>query len=177
MKLIISTSNRIGNSYKIGNDIKEEKDTFISLNNCNLKYCMGCRSCINGYVKYCIIRDDMDKIYENLDKYNDIVFICPIYMDFINGITKNLIDRLYSYYGNKNLKGKNVYLITIGDESEEEQEPVVETIKAYFNDMSTFFDFNFKFIRNFTSNIDHDVVKSYNNYNEIIESIRNNFDK
>lgn len=177
MKLIISTSNRIGNSYKIGNDIKEDGDTFIDLNNCNLKYCMGCRTCINGYVEHCVIRDDMDKIYENLDKYNDIVFICPIYMDFINGIAKNLIDRLYSYYGNKHLENKNVYLITVGDESEKEQEPVVKVITDYFIDMSTFFDFKFKFIRNFTSEKDHDVTKSYDNYNDLIEEIKKDLKK
>lgn len=45
MKLLINTSYREKNCYKILNDIKENDDHMVSLANKEIKRCMGCCEC------------------------------------------------------------------------------------------------------------------------------------
>ena len=115
MNLYISGSNRNKNCYKILNDIKNKEDKIISLKNKNINYCLGCSSCINKLKEYCVIKDDMREIYLEMKEANKIIIASPIYMNFITGILKNMIDRLNPYSSHDEiLKGKKVYLILTG---------------------------------------------------------------
>lgn len=177
MNLYINGSNRNKNCYRILNDVKTENDKLISLADKSINYCLGCNSCRNNLENYCIIEDDMLDIYEYMLKADKIIIASPIYMNHITGILKNVIDRWnpFSYRGN--LKGKDIYLITIGQMSEQENKDIANTIKEYFEGISEFMEFRFHFIRNLTAGdietVD-DVSKMYKNYDEIIEEIKNN---
>ena len=110
-------------------------------------------------------------------KFDKIVFACPIYMNFINGTTKNIIERLNTFYMHPEvIKNKSIYLIIIGEMSEEENKETVEIITKYFESLTEFMEFNFKFLGYLSSGIIEeidDIEKNNANYKEIIERIKN----
>ena len=106
MNLYISGSNRKHNSYFFLKRIKNEEDILISLDELNIKNCLGCNVCQKNETNKCILNDDMQKIYSLIEKSNKIVIMSPIYMNFITGILKNVIDRFNPYCASEKLKGK-----------------------------------------------------------------------
>ena len=133
---------------------------------------------MNNLQEYCVIDDDMREIYHEMKKANKIVKATPIYMNHISGILKNVIDRLNPYSRHEELlKGKKVYIITVGQMDEEENKDIADNIKSYFESLAEedFMDFNVFFLRNLSSGdirtID-DVTKNYDNYNQIIEELK-----
>ncbi len=93
MNLYISGSNRKHNSYNFLKKIKEDEDVLYSLDDLNIKHCIGCNACQKNEENKCILNDDMKAIYDNIDKCNKIIIMSPIYMNHITGILKNVIDR------------------------------------------------------------------------------------
>lgn len=177
MNLYINGSNRNKNCFKVLNDLKQDGDKIISLANKSINYCLGCSSCMEELESFCIIEDDdMQGIYNGMLEANKIIIASPIYMNHITGILKNVIDRLNPFSCHGNLKGKKIYLITIGQMSEEENEEIADSIKKYFESISEFMEFEFVFVRNLTSGdveeID-DVSKVYENYDNILEEMKN----
>ena len=133
---------------------------------------------MNNLQEYCVIDDDMREIYHEMKKANKIVIATPIYMNHISGILKNVIDRLNPYSRHEELlKGKKVYIITVGQMDEEENKDIADNIKSYFESLAEedFMDFNVFFLRNLSSGdirtID-DVTKNYDNYHQIIEELK-----
>lgn len=176
MNLYINGSNRNKNCFKVLNDLKEENEKLISLADKSINYCLGCSSCMEELPSYCIMEDDdMQEIYSEMIKADKIIIASPIYMNHITGILKNVIDRLNPFSCHGNLKGKKIYLITIGQMSEEENEEIADSINKYFESLSEFMEFEFVFIKNLTSGdiaeID-DVSKAYENYEKIIEEMK-----
>ena len=178
MTLYISGSNRKKNCYKILEDLKGENDKLIALADKNIQYCLGCNTCMNNLEEYCVIDDDMREIYYEMKKADKIVIATPIYMNHISGILKNVIDRLNPYSSHDELlKGKKVYIITVGQMDEEENEEIADNIKSYFESLAEedFMDFNVVFLRNLSSgdieNID-DVTKNNDNYSQIIKELK-----
>lgn len=151
MNLYISGSNRKKNSYEFLNDLMEEKDILISLADLEIKYCIGCCSCMKELPNYCILKDDMKAIYNSILKADKIIIMSPIYMNQITGILKNMIDRLNPFCCHELMKGKKVYLITVGQMNEKENAEIEEDIKKYFEGLSEFFYFDFLYLKNLSS--------------------------
>ncbi len=176
MNLYICGSNRNKNCYKVLNDLKNEGDKLISLSQKNIKYCLGCSACINELENFCIQEDDMIDIYNSMIEAENIVIASPVYMNHLTGILKNVIDRLNPFSCHGNLKGKKVYLIAIGQMSEEENEEIANNLKDYFEGLSEFMEFEFKFLRYLSSGdvetVD-DIYENYENYEKIIEELKN----
>lgn len=176
MVLYISGSNRKENCFKILNDLKEKDDILIALADKSINYCLGCNACMNNLKEYCIMEDDMQEIYKAMQKTNKIVIASPIYMNHITGILKNVIDRLNPYSSHYDLlKDKTIYLITVGQMNEEENENIAVNIKEYFESIGEFMEFKTIFLKNFTSGdietIDN-ITKMYHNYEEIINKLK-----
>ena len=173
MVLYINGSNRKENCSRILNDLKEKDDKLIELSEMSINYCLGCNACANNLEEYCVIEDDMQEIYEDIKKVNKIVIATPIYMNHITGLLKNVIDRFNPYVSHEELlKRKTVYLITVGQMSEEENQDIAMNIKEYFESIGEFMEFNVVFLKNFTSGETDDVTKTYKNYEEIIKKIK-----
>lgn len=177
MSLFISGSNRKHNSYNFLNKIKTDNDMLYSLNDLEIKYCLGCSACQKNEDNHCILKDDMDKIYQAISENDKIIIMCPIYMNQIPGILKNIFDRFNPYCASEKLKNKKIYLITVGQMSEEEQEEVCNSIKEWFESIAEFLYFDFEYLYNFTSGdileFD-DINKMYSEkeLSEIINSIK-----
>lgn len=176
MNLYISGSNRKGNCYKIANDLKSKSDKFIALAEKHINYCIGCSACAKGLEQYCAIKDDMQEIYYDMAKAEKIIIITPIYMNHITGILKNVIDRWNPYEAHPELlKDKKIYIITVGQMSEEENEDVTNNIKEYFESLGEFMEFETVLLRYLSSGdietID-DVKQNNANYIEIIQQMK-----
>lgn len=176
--LYICGSNRKGNCYKILNDLREKENKLITLADKSINYCLGCNSCTNNIKEYCVIDDDMYEIYKEISKVDKIVIASPIYMNHITGLLKNMIDRFNPYSSHDELlKGKTIYLITVGQMSEEENKEIATNIKQYFEGLGEFMEFEVVFLKNLSSGDIDDVTKMYDNYKEIIRNINKEIHK
>ena len=59
---------------------------------CDIQFCRGCKKCFKN--ERCDIDDDINSISDGLNKADILVFYTSVYADFINGYTKNMLDRL-----------------------------------------------------------------------------------
>ena len=169
--LLINCSNREKNCYKVLNDIKKESDTLISLSNKNMNFCLGCDSCKNDLENYCVLDDFItNNLYKEMINNDVIVIASPMYMSNINGILKNLIDRMNPFYHHGDLfKNKKVYLILTGQATKEENEEEIQKIVKQFDGLSEWLFDEFKFLDYFEGYNDLDSDK---NYDEKIERIK-----
>ena len=119
----------------------------------------------------------MQKIYDLIEKCDKIIIMSPIYMNFITGILKNVIDRFNPYCASEKLRGKKIMLLTVGQMEESEQQEIVDKIEDYFKSITEFLYFDFEYLYNFTSGdileID-DINKMYkeDQLEEIIKNIK-----
>jgi multimeric flavodoxin WrbA len=88
--------------------------TFIRPHEMNIEHCRGCGSCSSS--GKCVIRDDMHRIYDCVEKNEIIILATPIYFSGPSSIMKQVIDRFQCVWaaskGKK--KGKAVALIAAG---------------------------------------------------------------
>lgn len=70
----------------------------------NIAPCDGCGSCRETGV--CHIQDDMQSIYQQLEKADAIIFGSPVYFGSVSAQAKAIIDRTYLFIGDRRLKGK-----------------------------------------------------------------------
>lgn len=121
--LIISTSLRGGSNSEIlakecekgareaGCDVE-----FVSLKGKNIRYCIGCLSCLNTGA--CVLKDDVAEIMAKVKEAETIVFATPIYYYEMSGQMKTLLDRLNPLY-ESDYKFRDIYMIATAAEPEE----------------------------------------------------------
>ncbi len=66
--------------------------------------CDGCGRCRK--TDGCQIADDMQPIYDELEKADAIVFGSPVYFGSVSAQAKAIMDRTYAFLADKRLKGK-----------------------------------------------------------------------
>ena len=107
----------------------------------------------------CVLDDFItNDLYSEILKENNIVFASPMYMSNINGIFKNLLDRLNPFYNHKLLEGKNIYLIMSGYATKEENEEEINGIIEYFKGISEYWYFNFEFLDYFVDSNESEII-------------------
>lgn len=176
MRLFINGSPREKKSYNILKDIMNESDKLISLANKDIKGCTGCNACLKEIDNYCILNDYMTTdIYPKIKEANKIIIASPLYMSNITGLLKNMIDRLYAFYNENYLEGKELYLILTGQCSEEVNSTEIKAITEYFEGISEWMNFKFTFLNYFSSGNTREVdnvKKTEQNYQEKINNIK-----
>lgn len=80
--------------------------------------CTACNSCRND-TKGCIIKDDMQLLYEEVKSSNILVLATPIYWWNMTAQLKTFIDRLYALRS-PDFKGKEIVLIMTHEGTEED---------------------------------------------------------
>ncbi len=104
MKILVLVSNekKLGNTEKIvrsflrgANTVKNEI-TYISLADLSIKSCIDCNSCESLSKSYCVHTDDMEIIFQEIEKNDCIVFATPVYFNFFSGKMKMMIDRFHA---------------------------------------------------------------------------------
>lgn len=158
--LLINCSNQEKNCYNILQNIKKENDTFISLSNKQMSFCLGCESCQKELPNHCVLNDYITNyVYDEVLKEDTIVLASPMYMSNINGILKNLLDRFNAFYNHGLLRGKKIYLIMSGYASNEENQEEINNIINYFNGISEFLYFEFQFLDYFVDSDNQSVIE------------------
>jgi len=70
----------------------------------NISPCDGCDACAKSGV--CKIKDDMQTIYEQLEKADGIILGTPVYFWNVSAQAKTIMDRTFSFLRVNKLKGK-----------------------------------------------------------------------
>jgi multimeric flavodoxin WrbA len=75
----------------------------------SLKPCDGCRTCFE--TKNCVIRDDVEKLFEKMTQADVIIIGSPVYFFNVNAQTKTFIDRVGYLH---NARGRKAFRNRIG---------------------------------------------------------------
>ena len=90
----------------------------VSIGNLKIAPCNGCDACIAKPEVGCIVKDDMQPLYQKIKQAQGVIFATPIYWFTMSAQLKAFIDRSYSIQGNDSwaFTGKDVgVIITYGD--------------------------------------------------------------
>jgi multimeric flavodoxin WrbA len=66
----------------------------IDLAHRDIRPCRGCRLCFDRGEGSCPLRDDLPRIRDAIESHDATVFASPIYVEDVNGVMKNFIDRM-----------------------------------------------------------------------------------
>jgi len=70
----------------------------------NIAPCDGCNGCRKTSV--CLIKDDMQAIYQEMETADGIIFGSPVYFGSVSAQCKAVMDRTFAFLGRLKLKGK-----------------------------------------------------------------------
>jgi multimeric flavodoxin WrbA len=103
---IIASQRKAGNTAFIVNKLLEgakdqgAKTQSFLFGDLNIYPCRGCMACHKG-AKCCVINDDMQKIYEEMEHADAVVLGLPIYMGQMSAQGKIFTDRLFARFSPK----------------------------------------------------------------------------
>ena len=83
----------------------------LQIGHMDLGLCRGCRVCFDLGEEKCPLKDELLSIKEKILAADGIIAASPVYVDDVNGIMKNLIDRLAHVCHRPQFAGKTVYLL------------------------------------------------------------------
>lgn len=84
----------------------------ISLGHADIKICRGCRACFDKGEEKCPLKDDLLAIRDKILEADGIIAASPVYVEDINGIMKNWIDRMAFLCHRQAFAGKTALAIT-----------------------------------------------------------------
>ncbi|MFA6190296.1 MAG: flavodoxin family protein [Candidatus Staskawiczbacteria bacterium] len=90
----------------------------ILLKDKKIKPCNACGGCYKSHK--CIVKDDMQKIYNKILDADILVLGSPTYFDNVSAIMKSFMDRCLPLYLSEELKSKKVALLSVGNFKEGE---------------------------------------------------------
>lgn len=122
--LVIIGSRREGNSWVLGNKIKESlKKERISVDmitpgNQKIYLCTGCMDCDENGI--CDFKDDMVDNVAKVTMSDYLIFITPTRWNLLSGDLKIFMDRLNPLYVSRKLKDKKMIALVVGAKKKEE---------------------------------------------------------
>lgn len=105
---------------------------FFSVRNKEIGFCIHCDHCLKH--KECIIKDDMNTIYQLLKDATGIIFATPVYNGGVSGQIKTIMDRCRALLAadSKVLKYKIGMAIAIGGDRIGGQELAIQQIHTFY---------------------------------------------
>lgn len=119
----ISSGRRKGNTDRIVQMIGAHLDALaerrgvpleferVYLASMDVRPCRGCRVCFDRGEQHCPLKDDVPALKAKVDAADGIILASPVYVDDVNGIAKNWIDRLAYVCHRPQFFGKSAYLV------------------------------------------------------------------
>ncbi|MCA1916017.1 NAD(P)H-dependent oxidoreductase [Methanospirillum hungatei] len=107
--------------------IEDLKMKSVSLADAKIGPCKGCRKCME--TGYCVVKDDFNSIARKMLKSDLLIIGSPVYFQDVSGRVKNLIDRTYSLWHDRQLKGKKVIPVAVSAVSGEDR--ALETLRIW----------------------------------------------
>ncbi len=148
--LIINGSPRKnGHTEKLTNEVirgikttsKEAKIEQIKATEKNISPCTACGVCEGE--SYCIIKDDMQEVYQKIEACDVIIIASPLYFCTVTAQIKPLIDRAQMYFNNRVFRNNPIIkednkrkgiLVSTGGSEYPNQFSCIETTISYFFD-------------------------------------------
>lgn len=84
----------------------------IQLSQLKIKTCCGCRACFDIGEEKCPLKDELLITWEKIHQADGIIAASPVYVEDVNGIMKNWIDRMAFNCHRPAFAGKTVYIVT-----------------------------------------------------------------
>jgi len=121
---ILSSGRKNGNTAHFATEIESELQEIgkiyetpmvferIRLSELNLKFCCGCRLCFDKGEGCCPLTDDLLAIRDKISQADGIILGSPVYVEDVNGIMKNWIDRMAFNSHRPAFAGKAAIVIT-----------------------------------------------------------------
>lgn len=121
---IVSSGRKSGNTERIVRRMEEELLNMaaeknikieleqIHLGSLDIKFCRGCRVCFDKGEELCPLKDDFLSIRDKISQADGIILASPVYVEDINGIMKNWIDRMAFNCHRPAFAGKTAVIIT-----------------------------------------------------------------
>jgi multimeric flavodoxin WrbA len=81
------------------------------LGHMDVQLCRGCRTCFDHGEDKCPLKDDLPTIKAHMDAADGIILASPVYVNDVNGIAKNWMDRLAYVCHRPAFAGKCAYLL------------------------------------------------------------------
>lgn len=88
----------------------------INIRDMELKFCIGCLSCQR--TGKCVLRDDMNALYDTVQRADILVFATPVYYYGMTGQLKTFLDRLNPLFSKDN-SFKEIYVLMSAAEDED----------------------------------------------------------
>ncbi|MDD1723797.1 MAG: flavodoxin family protein, partial [Methanospirillum sp.] len=110
-----------------GADIPGLRIKKVTLSRRTIHPCRGCGKCMEK--GRCVLSDDFESIARKMMKSDLIIIGSPVYFHDVTGQVKNLIDRTYSLWHERRLKGKKVIPVAVSAESGEDR--ALETLRIW----------------------------------------------
>ena len=83
----------------------------INLARQNIQMCRGCRVCFSKGEDLCPLKDDLLAIKEKVETADTLILASPVYVDDVNGVMKNWIDRMAFVCHRPEFAGKLAYTV------------------------------------------------------------------
>lgn len=126
MKIIslVSSGRRNGNTNQITEHIEteilklsEKNNIFVDIKHTSIafsgiQFCIGCRVCFDKGEILCPLKDDLLAIKSSLDNADGIILASPVYVEDVNGVMKNWIDRMAFNCHRPAFSGKSAIILT-----------------------------------------------------------------
>lgn len=99
----------------------------VSLSGLKIRPCKACKKCME--TGKCVVSDDFGSLAKKMLKSDLIIIGSPVYFHDVSGEVKNLIDRTYSLWHERQLKGKRVIPVAVCAETGDER--TLETLRIW----------------------------------------------
>lgn len=121
---IVSSGRKNGNTERIVKNIEKEimqlsknqniqlELEHINLAHSNIQLCKGCRICFNKGEALCPAKDDLLMINDKINQADGIILASPVYVEDVNGVMKNWIDRMAFNCHRPAFAGKTALIVT-----------------------------------------------------------------
>lgn len=93
---------------------KQENFEFeiVHLGHQNIGFCRGCRVCFDVGEQKCPMQDDLLSFHEKMQAADGLILASPVYVNDVNGIMKNWIDRMAFICHRPAFAGKQAFILT-----------------------------------------------------------------
>lgn len=78
----------------------------------DIRTCRGCRICFDKGEEHCPLRDGLLLLKEKIDAADLLILASPVYVEDINGVMKNWIDRMSFICHRPEYAGKGAYVLS-----------------------------------------------------------------
>jgi multimeric flavodoxin WrbA len=84
----------------------------VALSDLNLAMCRGCRACFDRGEEKCPLKDGLSDLTSKLLDADGVIFASPVYVEDVNAVMKNFIDRMAFNCHRPAFAGKTAFIVT-----------------------------------------------------------------